>query len=417
MYLQHVANVAGIVLAALAARVLFLLLIPSTAVSVDMHSWERVVEHLDRGANPYVSTRWLNWPPFWMQVLYLLNAASRFFHVPLFRAVQILLIMAEAGLTAILYLAILSLGTAPSHARRWLMWGISLNPVAIFQVCQHLNFDVILAVWIALAMSMLLQFGRTADQDYWLLGGLFLGLGILTKTVPVLLLPLLLAGVRSVNWRRRLLCAALVLGPVGLGLSILYVLAPHDIRLKVLGYRSACAGWGITGCLNLIAGETAWRAYTIGFARIAPLALATAAVWAYRQPPEQRILVFLANTLLLLLPVVGTGFATQYLYWYVPSFLLAYATGNRTIRVAVGVVYAVAVATCVLVYGLLPSHGAFMLQLLPDRAELIKLSDILGSATVQPLLFLPLYAAFAALFMTVLLALRAAARRSCVGTP
>ncbi len=46
---------------------------PYDAVSYDVLSWERVFAAMMRGENPYVVTTHLNWPPFWMQAIFLMG--------------------------------------------------------------------------------------------------------------------------------------------------------------------------------------------------------------------------------------------------------------------------------------------------------------------------------------------------------
>ena len=81
---------------ALAARVIFMLAIPPQARSVDAHSWETVANVLAGGGNPYQTTSKLNWPPLWLQLIFVISKISTTFSVPFFRVLQSFLILVES---------------------------------------------------------------------------------------------------------------------------------------------------------------------------------------------------------------------------------------------------------------------------------------------------------------------------------
>jgi len=184
-------------------RLLYLIWLPERALSTDLRSWSQVAVILLQDGNPYRDTRLLNWPPFWMQWLFCLGHASLWLGIRFSVLVRVSLIAAECGLMACLCL--LARRHFPDAARPgWLVLGIALNPVCILLSVQHGNFDVIVAVWVVLFLHFLLRdlqlrrsTGADENADHWLLACLFLGLGILTKVVPVVLVPLLFVGCRQ----------------------------------------------------------------------------------------------------------------------------------------------------------------------------------------------------------------------------
>src|SRR6185503_8397760 len=107
-----------------------------------------------------------------------------------------------------------------------LVVGICVNPIAVLLICQHGNFDVLVGLWVVLFLTHLVLFQRGEEARDFLAACAFLGLAILTKTVPLVLIPLLVGAARRVAPRVRAQGAVLLLGPVVLGMSVLYILAP-----------------------------------------------------------------------------------------------------------------------------------------------------------------------------------------------
>jgi len=159
---------------------------PRSAHSDDLDSWITVAHQLNSGANPYVTTTIVKWPPFAIVVVWLIDHAARGFGVSFFMAMRVALIGAESAIVVVLY--VLLTRFAPARTVRWLLIvGISLNPMAILFVCQHENIDVFVGLFVALALWALVVYDRTNDVVPWLAGCLALGLGAFTKTVPLVL--------------------------------------------------------------------------------------------------------------------------------------------------------------------------------------------------------------------------------------
>src|SRR5690349_15819400 len=91
-----------ILLSFLVARGLFILLMPVT-FSKDLYAWLNVIEILKAKGNPYSQSSVLNWPPFWMQILYVIHKLSDWSTIPAERLIQMVLISAEAFVLTLSY--------------------------------------------------------------------------------------------------------------------------------------------------------------------------------------------------------------------------------------------------------------------------------------------------------------------------
>jgi hypothetical protein len=395
---RHLVGSLGVVLGTgLLVRAAFIVCTPRDVYSADVNNWRWVVAALERGLNPYQSTTFLNWPPLWMQILFGLNRVASWLGLTLFQAVRSFLIVVEGAAVALTFLLIAR--TAPSfNARRLLLLGMALNPIAILLVCQHCNFDVLVALWVLLFLTEQAEFQATGRVTAWLSSCLWLGLGVLTKTVPLVLAPLLLVGMRNLRWKERILGLLLLLGPVILGISILYSLAPSAIERNVLGYRSAQGWFGITGLLGWTHHPGLMEAYS----RLSPwlfgialLALSSLLWFTARLTGAQLVL----TTALLLMAVVvfGPGYGPQYIFWYMPVLVASYPLYGKSWRVGLLVFYLIAAFTYVFEYSLFPSHGMLLLRLglgqpWPARAS------AWSTPEMQTLFRLPLFLSYLGVF-------------------
>ena len=112
---------------------------------------------------------------------------------------RLVTLAAEAG-TAWLLLALLpALGAPPERALRYL-----LHPLVVVELTGNLHLEGLLVFFILLALWLL-------GRGRWAGSALALGLGVATKLLPLLALPLL---VRRLGWRRFGAYAAVVAGAV-----------------------------------------------------------------------------------------------------------------------------------------------------------------------------------------------------------
>ena len=233
----------------LIARILFMAFMPNT-YSKDLYAWLQVIDLLNQSKNPYTDSGVLNWPPFWMQILFAVHKVSDYTSISTISLIQFILISTEA-LTLLLTYWMLKRFFVYKNVTRLLILGWALNPIAILLSCQHCNFDIFVGFWILLSIAMMLKFFEDHSPVNLLMACFFLGIGILTKTVPLILAPLVLVAFQKQNISTKLFGFILLLTPVLLGMSIIYTLAPAGVRHDVIGYRSLAGWYGITGILSL----------------------------------------------------------------------------------------------------------------------------------------------------------------------
>ncbi len=375
-------------LAALVVRLVFLRLLPEGAESLDFKYWLWLRGVFEAGANPYGATPY---PPLWTQTLSLLHRASVVTGVPLRHFIHAVLIAADLGTIAAAHGLLKRIGPPELRARAGtLLLGLALNPVSVLLVCQHGNVDVLVGLWVVLAALFLVSWRQGGEVTDWLLAALCVGLGVLTKVVPIVLAPLLLAGVEKLSVRARVLGAVLLVGPTALAMSVLHAVDPGHLT-RVITYRSLAGFHGFTGLMV----ATGQDRFIASFAAVSPFLIlgaltAAAALVLRRKDLPPRTLVLLAGLLLLFLPTFGPGYGPQYASWFVAPLVVAHDRFGRGFRALLLVTYAVLVATYLVEYALLPSHGAFLLHASSARS-LVEASKRLDSATSQFLLRAPLF--------------------------
>jgi hypothetical protein len=388
------------------ARVLFMLVVPPQARSVDAVSWETAATILGSGGNPYRETATLNWPPFWMQLVYVISKSAAVFGVPFFRALQTFLILIESLVIISLLKLVREIAPA-ANARRIVTIGLALNPVAILLVCQHCNFDILVALWLLLFADRLLQYDRLSETTDWLAACLFLGLGILTKTVPVVLVPLLAGGFRRVTPTAKFLGLILLLGPVALGLSVIYVLVPTDVTAKVLAYQSISGYFGISGLLHLAGLDSLLPLSKWLFCLLLVVVIFASSILLWRrQSIGRRETLLFAALLLAAIPGLGPGYGPQYIYWFLPFLIFSFAAYGRRWRWILMCCWLVSAGAYLVEYALFPSHGMYLFNMLARAHMMSQARSVLdwgqkwSTRTGQTLVRLPLFAAYVVLLVS-----------------
>ena len=401
------------------ARVGFVLAI-GDAHSLDVDSWRRAVETEHQGQNPY-ETGVLNWPPFWLQIIVLADAVAGQVDIAFWTALRIYLVLAESVLVITLYLTLVSVGANRDAVRRALLIGIALNPVAILLVCLHGNSDVNVGLLVTLAAAALIAHQRSRDVVLWLSGCLLLGIGVLAKTVPLVLAPMLAPGARLTGRAGRVLGAALVVAPAAVGLSVLLALDTSATMEHVIRYRSFPGFFGVQGLLNEVAHGRTWvgpvmigvlvlvavvilrwrrpagtplspnRVFLLVAAVVmaAFFGLATLSdqvstvdirprystlftlfvigmvVWLtyrlWREPPltPQRLFLFVAVTFMVVV-AFGSGYGPQYAYWFIPALVATYVLLDDEWRRLLRIGYLIAGVTYLVEYGFISWLGAWV---------------------------------------------------------
>ncbi len=311
---------------------------------------------------------------------------------------RVTLIAAESAIVVVLYLMLTRF--APARTVRWLLIaGISLNPIAILFVCQHENIDVFVGLFVVLALWALVEYDRTRDVVPWLAGCLALGLGAFAKTVPLVLAPLLAPGFRAASKLGRTLGVALFLGPITLGLGVVFVLAPRAVFDNVVRYRSISGYFGITGLLRVAHLDGLSNPYDRLFTVVLLVGVCLLFLLAWRRGLGVSATVLLAALLLALIPALGPGYGPQYAYWYVPPLLATYVLLDDGWRRILLAFYAVAAVTYVIEYALLIALGRFLVAFFPGSAWLERTSVHLSTPGAVTLLRVPLFIAFLVLLV------------------
>jgi Dolichyl-phosphate-mannose-protein mannosyltransferase len=386
-----------LILAALAARLAFLAFLPAGAYSADVASWVDVDRILSNGGNPYNVTDHLNWPPFWIQIIFIIGRVARALDLEFVTVLRAVLITVEMGVLLLTYGVIRRLAS-PSRALFLVLVAVALNPVAILLICQHGNFDVFVAAFVLLSVICVNAFAESGDPVDWLAACAFLGLGVLAKTVPLVLVPMLAFGLGRLRWTTRSLGVALVLGPTALGMSIIYILGPAPVSANVLHYRSYPGWFGITGLLELGGWYGAIRIYVRAFEAAFLVALAVVIVLAIRLPrATAEELVLIPVCLLAAVPGLGPGYSPQYVYWFLPLLPIAFAvTPSARVRRAIPIFLVIAAGTYVVEYAMFTSHGNFWAKLQPTP-EVLDTSARWSTKAGQTRIRLPLFVAWMAL--------------------
>ncbi len=402
-------DVAVLLVALVTVRLLFLALMPAVH-SRDLDSWIRVARLLDAGINPYRETEVLNWPPFWMQCIF---AAARIAARTGWSVLHVLqgFLMVGEGLCVVTAYVVLRRCYGIAHPFRILLFGLVLNPVSVFLSCQHGNFDVFVGWWVLLTVGALVAHRQRGEPQYWLAAAFFLGMGVLTKTVPLILTPLLLLCARGQRPVTIALGLLLLLAPVAIGMSVIYTLAPAGVQANVLGYRSMGGWYGISGVLYMLG----LRPWNLALQGVMPFLFGAAMVvffFRFRKPcPGPVQILRLALLTLVAVPTFGPGYSPPYVLWFLPLAVTYYAvaaSGER--RLWLGL-YAVAVLTYCVEYALFESHGAFLRQLDPSP-RVAAWSGEWGSRGGQTLLRLPLFGMYVAVFVQLLRAALRERRRA-----
>ena len=309
---------------AAAARLLFLLIWPAQAYSADLKDWRIVAAAMLVGINPYVKYQILNWPPMWMEVLFVLSRVCDRLDWSLFTTVRLLLITGDMVLIASLW-HLLQLLKSQQRAFFPILWGLCLNPFMILLTIQQGNFDVIPTIFILWFFASLIRFRSGQNPIDWLWAAAWLGLGGFAKTFPLVLAPLLIGQARPLNLKTRLLGAALVLGPAALSLAPLFALNSRPISKFVIFYRGTQGAAGASGLLLDLGGISAVTRYNPIFSAIVFIALALVAIQLWLRPVKNDgNLILLAALILIGLFEFGTGYCPQYWMWPAPLLCIAY---------------------------------------------------------------------------------------------
>lgn len=384
---------------ALTVRVAYLTIKPTNVYSDDVRGWKTVAATFAAGHNPY-TTGLLNWPPVWPCVIWGLDHLSHASGIGFVWLIWAVLISIELIVIQLAY-GLSCHFAKPRIARNAVLIGLAVNPSAILQTTQHGNFDVLVAVLVLLSFRSLCRWVCDQQPRHWLGAAAWLGFAAGSKTVPLVLFPLLATGTRNLRWKHLVSGGLLVVGPLALGLSIIFALDPAAVRAYVLNYRSFGEFFGVSGIAYLLGWEWAPPILSRLFSFVLLLSLAGMSVALYRKTVAQSRMIFLlAAVLLLAIPTLGPGFSLQYIYWYLPLLVVSWtAWPDRNWRRLLVAGWVIGAATYCFEYAVQPPLGNLLIRWFPKSDWAYALSISWSDRRSQILDRLPLFAVSVAILL------------------
>ncbi len=304
-----------ILLLAAVARLAPALWLPVGA-GYDIDSFRMVTDALLGGHEVYVASLGRHpYLPFQMFIMGAMAALSKATGLPFVVAIKLPAILADVAIAGLLYRLV-----AERRGRDWAAYVAllyALNPVSLLVSAYHGQFEAVtlLLLVVAWALWERPRVGASAAA---------LGLAILNKTWPVVLLPVFF--IRLANWRARILHALVALGIPALAVGVyllVYRADPMTMLGRALTHRGVAGYWGPSAVVFPLA--TAWPVLQpLADALLAlrnPLLLVAILLvlwWTRRQTALDALL-----TVQLAVFAVTVGFGIQWLVWPVPFALLA----------------------------------------------------------------------------------------------
>ena len=376
------------------------------ARSYDSLAWEEVARLLEAGENPY-TTGYLSWPPLWMQIVAGISWVAERVDISFNVALKVFLAGVQLATAVLLYRLV---ARGYRRALALTVVGFALNPAVVVLDTIHANFDVLVAFWVVLAIGFLLEYRESSDPLAWLYACGAVGAGILTKTTPLVLIPLLVPGLVAER-RARWMGVLLVTVPALLATSVLFVRDPDVIIERVASYSSSPGWFGFTGLLDLAGWNGAADGYESVFRVVLGATLIAAGWWCARRRLSEPDTVRLAVVLTMFVPVLGPGFGPQYVLWFLPAAVLLWVYAGRLERSVLLVAWAVLIVDLMIEYALIRSHGGVFADDFPELSERLSTP---GASTV---LRLPLFLVLATLLGVVTSTLRHAGRDAAAPGP
>jgi hypothetical protein len=351
------------VAAALLLRLVPALVLPRGA-GYEMHVFQLAATVTRAGESVYlapIAHPYLPLQIYWMALAEWLTEEVGLFFVFWLKLDSILL---DTALVGLVYLAVRRhAGDKPATEAGWLY---AVNPVTILVVAYQGQFEAIPLLFLMLAWY-LLTFGR--DTTAFAGSAIALGLGILSKTWPVLFLPIAL--LRIARWRRRFLYALMASAVPMVGIltfELFFQGSAIPIVRRALTAGAIPGWWGYSSIMNVaVQLEILSRErflWLSGWAKSTALLVAAISIWLTRRRAAQISLLVAILVLFAAVPNLGL----QGLSWVVPIALIAGRRNQLGWYVAAAVVHMV-----ISYWGLHFSDGLLYRYL----------SDPLANATIQ----------------------------------
>jgi hypothetical protein len=304
------------------------------------HDFQTVGYHTLHHQDPILSTSVVRWSylPVYDYVLAAAYWAHIHLHVSWLITARLPAIACDIGVVVLVGTVAGAVGERAELRR----FQYACNPLPILVSAVHGQVEPACLLFSLGAFALVLRAGRQISGRTAATAGVLLGLGIGTKTWPLLFLPALLLALPSV--RRRWQFAAATAGTVGL----LFVSMPLTVGTPVskltevakvmTSYHPPIGTWGWSGvwvALHPTKLSTTQDPFWINVGSTGTkLAIAAAllAVWWWRRAHPLDIATATTTALLAFTPAFGT----QYLLWQTPT-RTAYPTQlNLTLQVVIG---------------------------------------------------------------------------------
>lgn len=302
----------------LVVRVVPALLLPVGA-GYDIESFRLVGEAVLNGQEVYTSAAiWRH--PYLPMYMYVIGAAlyvANSFSLPFVVLVKLPAIAADVGITAVLYHASHQSGKSPAESK-WIALLYALNPISVLVSSYHGQFDPV-----SIFLLMLAWYSWQWQQKEKT-SAFILGLAVLNKTWPIVLLPLLL--LRLKTYYQQIIYAVITLAvPITAVLTYLWVYQadPAPMLLRALTHTGPPGYWGLSALLAVAAKLGNTTAQTIYDALLVAnrwliLVAGLAAWWITRR---QSLVDALVTTILTIF-VISSGMGIQWLVWVAPFAML-----------------------------------------------------------------------------------------------
>lgn len=361
-----------IVAVALLARLVPAMVLENGA-PFDIQSYEVVADLVRNGTDVYTAEETVNRHPYLPFHLYWLAAARGLAEnsgIAYARVVKLLPIAADVAIAVVVvwFWRVARARTAAPGEAEWLGMLYALNPVPILVCAYHGQFDAEPVLWMVLATVLTaLPPGVLSGWHQSIGAGASLGLGILTKSYPVLAVPALLPTIKGWSHRTWFMVA---LGAVPL-LGVLFYAtlfnAPfREVVQRAIGYNFGIGIYGYTYFARLareVGGDGRWLQWAVEYGRFVTVGL-LAVVWWVKARHQSAPAALL--TILVTFFAVTHAFAIQYLGWLVPIALL-----NREIRWLAAYTLAAYFYMAVAYWGLIFTPGITAVMPLPQADYLL----------------------------------------------
>jgi hypothetical protein len=301
---------------------LFLRIVPGEFLvqgsNYDIDSYSLVANHILAREDVYTADDTQNrhpYLPFEMYWMAFTKWSSNIVHVPFNLSVKLLPIFADSALAVMLYLYL-----AQDNSKKIAFFGgllYAVNPITIMVVSYQGQFDSVALLFLIICVYEVKKSSFSA--------GSWLGLGILNKSWPVLILPSVIADYHTVKHKLVILILSSLIPLVGV---LIYIYFFHSNFITViktaLSYNHGIGIWGYTYLLRLmnIFLSGWWEhlyTFVLNYGRYITLGILIT-IW-YTTARKEKLAAGLL-TILVSYFAFTHAFAIQYLLWLVPLIIL-----------------------------------------------------------------------------------------------